>query len=362
MRLSIKSRTAAVALVTATAFVAAQLPTPVYAQGVAVTQAESLYNQGKDLVEQKKYKEACDKFQASLKLDETVNTHVALARCLDLDGRTASAWGEYLMASKKGAGTPAGQYAQDQAKAIEKRLIKVKIVMTAVPDDLVLKIDNETIPKESVNGELPLDPGEHKIEASATGKHKENKTITLTLENSPLSVPITLTDMTPEELKAQAKLGNGNGNGGPSTETVEDTGSPIRRWIGVGMIGAGVIGIVVGVVFLVQASGETTKFNNEGSGIKTCTSNANGPTTVNATLPSPCHATDSTGLTFADRANRFYITMGVAGGLGVVLAGVGTALVLTSFGSKKVVKHDDAVSFVPMISPTMGGMAVLGRF
>lgn len=365
-------RSSAVALVTATAFIAAQIPRPVQAQGVSITQAESLYNQGKDLVDQKKYKEACDKFQASLKLDETVNTHVALARCLDLDGRTASAWGEYLTASKKGAGTPAGQYAQDQAKAIEKRLLKVKIMMVNVPDDLVLTIDNEAIPKESVNAELPLDPGEHNIEATAAGKHKEAKHIKLAADNSPLAVQISLTDLTPEELKAQQAAKGGGGGGG--TEVVEDKGSPTQRWIGVGMIGAGVVGIVVGVIFLVQAGSEKSKFDNEGSGLKTCTADASGnPTTNNAVLlpgvsvpggDPHCHVTDSNGLTYADRANRFYITMGVAGGLGVVLAGVGTALVLTSFGSKKVVKRDEgaSVSFAPILSPTMGGMSVLGRF
>ena len=55
--------------------------------------------------------------------------------------------------------------------------------------------------------------------------------------------------------------------------------------------------------------------------------------------------------------------MGIFGGVGVILAGVGTYLLLTSFGSKKTVKRDDAaVTFAPILSPTTGGMSVLGRF
>ena len=372
MRFStITSRSSAVALVTACAFVSAQLPTSAFAQGVSVTQAEALYNQGKDLVDKKDYKEACRKFQASLKLDETVNTHVALARCLDLDGRTASAWGEYLTASKKGSGTPAGQYANDQAKAIEKRLLKIKIVMVNVPDDLVLTVDNESIPKETVNSELPLDPGEHNIEATASGKHKEAKHIKLTADASPLSVQISLTDLTPEELKAQEQAKGGGGGGGPTgPEVVEDPPNPTKRWIGVGMMAVGVGALAFGVVALVQASDATSSFNNEGKGLKTCDADALGaPVTANAValrlLPNaPCHVTDSSGLTYADRATRFYIQMGVAGGVGVILAGVGTYLLLSSFGSKRTIKRaDDAgITFAPLLSPQMGGMAVLGRF
>lgn len=365
-------RASAVAIFTTVAFVAAQLPTRALAQGVNVTQAESLFNQGKDLVEaqdklpadKRNYKPACDKFAASLKLDETVNTHVALARCLDLDGRTASAWGEYLTGAKKGAGTPAGQYASEQAKLIEKRLLKVNLKMALVPDDLVIKIDNEAIPKESVNADLPLDPGDHNIEATAANKHKFEKHFRLQTDNSPLSVPVSLEDMTPEEIKAQQAAQNGGGGGGgPTTETVEDPGSPAKRWIGVGMMAVGLGGIVYGIVALVNATDNQSKFTQEGAGLKTCALNDQGQPSDPKTQPVPCHVTDTSGLTFADRANRFYIQMGVAGGAGILLAGIGAYLTLTSFGSKKVVeKSSTSATVYPILGPSVAGVGLTGHF
>jgi hypothetical protein len=360
-------RSTAIASLTALTFLAAQVPTVAFAQGVASTQSEALFNQGKDLIKEKKYHEACDKFSASLKLEETTGTHLALAACLELDGRAASAWGEYLYVVKHEQDEGKKGYARDHAKALESKLLKVHLNMALVPDDLDLKIDNQAIPKETLNSDLPLDPGDHVIEAAAKGKHKWERHVKLGADNSPMTISISLEDMTPEEIKAEQAKQNGGGGGNSGPEVVEEPGNPIKRWIGVGAMALGVAGIVLGIVWLVDATGESSDFSKEGSGIKTCTFDINGVPVQsggpNAVAPLPCHTTDSSGLTHGDRANIFYIRAGVGGGLGVVLAAVGTVLVLTSFGSKKVVKHDDTgVSFAPILSPTMGGMSVLGRF
>ncbi len=353
----------ATAAVTALALVAAQAP-PVFAQGVNVTQAESLYDQGAQLIKEKKYHEACERFSASLKLDESINTMVALARCQDLDGKTASAWGEYLVAAKKGRGTPAGQYAADKAKELEGRLLKIRISMALVPPNVTIKIDNESIPPESLNADLPLDPGDHDIELTAPGKHDWARHITLKQNNSPLAVTVSMEDMTPEELKAQKQKQNG-GIGPTGPQVVEQPGSPTRRWIGVGVGVVGVGALVYGVVALVQASDNQSKFNQEGKGLPTCDlpNGRSGASNTSFSSGGNCHVTDTSGLTFGDRANRFYIQMGVAGGIGIVAIGVGLALVLTSFGSKRVVKSEGAdVSFAPMLGPGLGGMMLHGSF
>ena len=336
----------AVALITGLAFLSLQLPTLAFAQGVNVTQGEALYNQGKELIAQKKYHDACERFAASYKLDENQNTMVALAACHDLEGKTATAWGEYLQVAQKGRGTPAADYATDQAKAIEPKLLKVKLDMKLVPSDVALKIDGVAYPKDVIGADLPLDPGEHDIEAKAAGKHDWAKHFKLTAAASPLTVNVSMEDMTPEELEAEKHR-----LAGPSGNAEEITpGDPVKRWIGVGLIAAGVGALAYGVYALVAAIDNTSKFKSEGEGLPSCS----------GTVLTACHALDSSGLTYADRANRFYVQMGVVGGIGIVAATVGTILVLTSFESKRVVKRD--VRLTPAFGAGYAGFSLAGSF
>ncbi len=359
-------RSTAIASLTALSFLAAQIPTVARAQGIASTQSEALFSQARDLIKQGKFHEACEKFSASLKLEETTGTHLALAACLEKDNRNASAWGEYLVVIKREQDEGKRQYARDHAKALESQLLKVHLTMTLVPDDLDLKIDNQPIPKETLNSDLPLDPGDHVIEAAAKGKHKWERHMKLASDNSPMNISISLEDMTPDEIKAEQNKLNGGGGGNNGPETIEEPGSPVKRWIGVGMIAVGVAGIAYGIVQLVGATDDASQYRTEEAKQASvpCTVNTAGQTTnLSAVNIQPCHVTDSSGLTFKDRANREYIQMGLFGGIGVLVAGVGTYLLLTSFGSKKVVKRDDAsLTFAPIITPTVGGMSVLGRF
>ncbi len=335
-------------------------PSLAFAQsGVNVTQAEALFNQGKDLINQKKYHEACERFSASYKLDENNNTMLALAACHDLEGKTATAWGEYLLVVNKSRGTPAADYADGKAKELYPRLLKIKIEANVIPPDIAIKVDGNSIPKESLNAELPLDPGDHDLEAKATGKHDWTKHIKLRAEDSPLKVVLSMEDMTPEELKALQDKQNGGG-GGPSEEITP--ADPVKRWVGIGLIGVGVVGIGVGVGFLVSALSLRDAFNNEGQGIPNCNSPAGGPPF--GSLPdgsTRCHAVDSNGNTKAQVANTQFVVMGVAGGIGLVAGVVGTILLLTSFESKRVIKRE-GIRFTPQFSPTYAGLGLSGSF
>jgi hypothetical protein len=334
-------------------------PSLAHAQaGVNVTQAEALFNQGKDLINQKKYHEACERFAASYKLDEQNSTMLALAACHDLEGKTATAWGEYLLVVNKSRGTPAAEYADTKAKELYPRLLKIKIEANVVPPDIAIKVDGNAIPKESLNAELPLDPGDHDLEAKASGKHDWTKHIKLRAEDSPLKVVLSMEDMTPEELKALQDKQNGVV---PPSEEVTPA-DPVKRWVGIGLIGVGAVGIGVGVGFLISALGLRDQFNAEGQGIPNCNSPSSGP--PYGSLPdgsTRCHAVDSNNNTKAQVANTQFVVMGVAGGIGIISAVVGTILVLTSFESKRVIKRE-GIRFTPQFTPTYAGVGLSGSF
>src|SRR5579883_2794024 len=74
-------------LVTAAAVLA---PRPATAADPAA--AESLFDQGRQLMDQGRYSEACPKFEESQRLDPGLGTQFHLADCWEHLGRTATAW------------------------------------------------------------------------------------------------------------------------------------------------------------------------------------------------------------------------------------------------------------------------------
>ncbi len=92
-----------------------------------------------------------------------------------------------------------------------------------------------------------------------------------------------------------------------------------------------------------------------------CTVNSSGAVSdVSAVQLQPCHVTDSSGLTYSDRANRQYLLMGAFGGVGLVLARVGTGLVVSSFGPSP--PSSKSVTVVPIVSPKLFGAGLTARF
>src|SRR6185436_9458711 len=54
--------------------------------------AEALFQQAAALMQDGKYREACEKFEGSQELEPALGTQLRLADCYDRAGRTASAW------------------------------------------------------------------------------------------------------------------------------------------------------------------------------------------------------------------------------------------------------------------------------
>ena len=57
--------------------------------------AQSLFDEGRKLMAEKKYPEACPRLERSYKLDPAAGTLLNLAVCHEAEGRTATAWDEF---------------------------------------------------------------------------------------------------------------------------------------------------------------------------------------------------------------------------------------------------------------------------
>jgi len=169
--------------------------------------AEALFDQGRSLTQSGDYAQACQKFDASQKLDEGIGTLLYLADCYEKTGRTASAWATFKeAASMAGAqGQPSRQkLAKQRALALEAGLAKV-IIEVAQGDEKVLgfevRSDSVPIPTAQYGVPVPIDPGEHHIEASAPGKQSYTEVIRVSKGVSHVTVPL-LADLSESKSKA----------------------------------------------------------------------------------------------------------------------------------------------------------------
>ncbi len=136
--------------------------------------ADTLFNEGKQLIRKGEDAAACEKFEASLSKLTQLGTQLALASCYERVGRTASAWGGFRAAASAAsrAHDKRQRFAEDRATALEARLSK--IVITIDPsnrvDGLAVKRDGSRVAPAELDSPVPVDPGEHTVEASAPGR------------------------------------------------------------------------------------------------------------------------------------------------------------------------------------------------
>ena len=137
--------------------------------------AEVLFQQGTELMAEKQYGAACEKFAGSQQLDPALGTVLRLADCNDRIGKSASAWAMFKEASSMARSNkePERQRIADERGAeLEKRLSKLEIKLESknVPAGFELKLNGVSIPRAIWDTAIPVDPGRQKLEASAPGR------------------------------------------------------------------------------------------------------------------------------------------------------------------------------------------------
>jgi len=134
--------------------------------------AESLFDEGRKLLEEGKVEEACSKLEASNRADSAVGTLLNLGECNERRGRLASAWSNYRAAASlaltRGDRVRA-EFARKRGESVQPRISTLTIVVK-VETGLRVKRDGLAVEDAAWGAALPVDPGPHVIEASAPGK------------------------------------------------------------------------------------------------------------------------------------------------------------------------------------------------
>lgn len=128
--------------------------------------AEALFQAGKSLMDQKKYSEACPKFEASYKLDPAIGTKLNLADCHEKDGKLAQAWadwGEARDQAKRENDKARTDLAIRRQKELDPKVPKLTVNVTGPTAGLAVYRDELELDSAMLGVPLPVDPGTHVV-------------------------------------------------------------------------------------------------------------------------------------------------------------------------------------------------------
>ena len=136
--------------------------------------AETLFEQGRALMEAQKYSEACPKLAESQRLDPGGGTLLNLALCHELEGKTATAQTEFKEALGQAARDNRAdreELAREHLASLEKRIIRIQVVVAKADTAgaLTIALDASKLAPAAWGVAIAVDPGEHRVVAEAEG-------------------------------------------------------------------------------------------------------------------------------------------------------------------------------------------------
>ena len=335
----------AVAVVMATAIVASV--SFAHAQSA---EAEVLFRDGRKLIKSGKLAAGCDKLAASERLESSVGTLLNLGDCREKLGKLASAWSAFrkaaAMSKRAGNDSKREEEAMRRAVQLEPRLPNLVIQINQRIDGLVIKRDGEVVDPGLWNTPIPVDPDSYEIVAEAPGyvTWRTEVPIDAKLKRRIVSVPQLQrapvakveAPVQPAEPTAPVPQPDQRGTPPASTATAEQSPGPWTpaRQVAVGVAGAGVAALGVGVYFGLRSNSLEDQANDR------C------PTVLCA--DSEAVRLNDRAQTAATRANIFY----AVGGVGVV-----AATVIWFVG-----KPDTETVVTPTVGSDRAGVSLQGSF
>jgi len=220
--------------------------------------AEALFNQGRELMTAGKFGEACPKFEASQQLDPGLGTMLNLAECYEKTGRTASAWAEYREAIPlaRAAGSKARlDLATERAQALQERLSTLTIRAISGEDDndahLEVRRDGVAVQQAELGAPIPVDPGEHVVEAVAPGRQPWSSKVQVAGDAAKVSVEIPKLQAEAAAPSSAPTVTTAPSNAPPPADSSSGSAQRTTAWV---LGGAGVVSVGLGAFFGLSAS------------------------------------------------------------------------------------------------------------
>lgn len=286
-----------------------------------VERAEVLFNRAMELSAEGRDPEACPMFEQSLALDPAMGTRYRLAECYEKTDRREDAYRLYteVAIEAKRAGMPDRESrARQRSEALSAMLARLVVWVpkeVAETPELEVTIDGRPLDRDAWTGDpLPVDLGEHVLEAMAPGRKPYRRVVPVRDTSVPveLSVPSLHSEHeAPPAPRTEVTIASVGASGESSAPSGRTTAALV---LGVGGAGAFLAGAGI-------------------AGVAAATDGLSGPT----------RATSAVGIGL--------------GGAGLVAAGV--LWFVTPSGKRK---NSAAITVVPTAGPLGGGVSLLGRF
>jgi hypothetical protein len=216
--------------------------------------ATKLFNEGKVLMTGGQIAEACARLEESQRLDPAPGTLLNLAFCHEKLGKTATAWAEYCdarVAAQRDGRDDRVAFADEHARTLEPQLSHLTISVPAEADlpDLLIRRDGSVVPRSAWATPLPIDPGDHLVEASAGGR--VTRRTHLSIGSAADTADFVLARLDPAPVDAIARVPvTPSGDQRPPDKAQPSGG---RRWAAVALAAGGALSMGAGAYFGLRA-------------------------------------------------------------------------------------------------------------
>jgi hypothetical protein len=317
-----------------------------------VALAESLFRQGRELMEKGDVAAACPKLAESLAQDESTGTMLALALCQEKLGQTASAWANFssvITRARRDNRPDRERAARQHAQALEPKLSRLTVSVesaTAALPGLVVKRDGTALGSGAWGTAAAVDPGEHVVEVSAPGKQpwKTSMMVGAKADSQSVLVPALVDEPvaaapTVAPAAEPARRSTPLTSGPAPADLLASSPSPLRT-TGFVVAGVGLAGLGVSGFFALRAKSLDDESRKQGCDDKNVCS-ASGLAKRNDAI---------------DASNVATIAL-IAG---AVVTAAGVTLVIV--GGPKAASDSAQLSATPAVGLGLSGVVVSGRF
>ncbi len=314
-----------------------------------IVAARELFRQGTEDVDAGRYAPALEKFRRVAAVKETANVRFNIARCEESLGKTGAALADFETAEREanagGAsanaarGDAIAKLAHDRADALRPRVPRLGVAApTPAPPGLTVTLDGSKLALTTLGVPLPVDPGPHVIDATASGRdpfhadvtlaESESKTVTVTMALA--TAPVAHTTLSPA----------------PTSATPVDATSPSsspsssRTTWGIVALSAGGALAVGSVVFLLVHNGQVSSVKGDCPDGRCPIARESDVTS----LQSSAHTSEALSIGFAAGA--------------AVAAGLGAYLVLSAPSAQTA----PSAMIAPGAAGAPAGLSLVGRF
>jgi len=278
------------------------------------TLAESLFDQAKQLMASGDYASACPKLEESQRLDPGGGTLLNLALCHEQEGKIATAWAEFKVASsaaKRDGREDRIAAAEEHILALRPKLPWLTLQVETPAEGQEVAVDGTVLRNAAWSAPLSVDPGTHDVRATAQGRMPWSTKVNLSVaEQQTVRVPALKLEPVAAAAAVQPPP--------PHEPSLTASDHSVRRTIGWASLGTGVAFVGIGTYFGIRTI--TTKHQSD----ELCPTN------------STC---SDRGVQLIERAQTYAWLANVGVGLGIAGIGVGTYLLVTSDPERAAAQH-----------------------